>query len=60
MIARKFENIKEIKIDERSAEFTDILPDLEPFDPVLTALLGGFFVLPFDLDFFDDSHSEAL
>ena len=60
MIAREFENIKKIKIDERFAEFINILPDLEFFDPVFAALLSDFFVFFFDLNFFDDSHSEAL
>ena len=60
MIARESENIKKMKADELSVEFIDILPDLEFFDPVFAALLSGFFVLPFDLNFFDDSHSEAL
>ena len=60
MIAREFENIKKIKIDERFAEFINILPDLEFFDFVFAALLSDFFVFFFDPGFFDDSHSEAL
>ena len=60
MIAREFENIKEMKADELSVEFIDILPDLEPSDPLLAALLSGFFVSSLGLDSFGDSHSEAL
>ena len=59
MIAREFENIKEIKIDERSIEFTDILFDFEFFDFVFAALLSDFFVFSFDLNSFGDNHSEA-
>ena len=60
MIVREFENIKEMKINERSVDFTDIFFDFESFDLVLAALLNNFFVLFFDLNFFDDNYSEAL
>ena len=60
MIARESENIKEMKTDELSVEFTDILPDLEPSDPVLAALLSGSLASSLDLNFFDDNHSKAL
>ena len=60
MIAREFENIKKIKVDELSVEFTDIFSDFEFFNFVLAALLSDSFVFFFDLNFFDDSHSEAL
>ena len=60
MIAREFENIKEIKADELSVEFIDILFDFEFFDSVFAALLGGFFASFLVLNFFDDSHSETL
>ena len=60
IIAREFENIKKIKIDELSIEFTDILLDLEFFDLVFAALLSGSLASLFDLNFFGDNHSKAL
>ena len=60
MIAREFENIKEIKADKLSVEFIDIFFDFEFFDLVFAALFNDFFAFFFDLNFFDDNHSEAL
>ena len=59
MIAREFENIKKMKADERSAEFIDILFDLEFFDFVFVALLSNFFVFSFDLNFVDNSYLKT-
>ena len=60
IIVRESENIKEIKIDKRFVEFINIFFDLESFDFVFVVLLSDFFVPFFDLNFFDDNHSEAL
>ena len=59
MIARESKNIKKMKADELSVEFIDIFFDFESFDLVLAALLSDFFAFSLDLNFFDDTHSEA-